>query len=705
MMKAFILALLLGVGFLPASGSKAAPSPRQLLEVQDLSSPALSPDGRFVAFRQEAASVERNTYGSAWYVLALDSPGAPTRVSDGGAPLRYDFGGVVSSPPIWSPDGRWIFYRAEFDGAVQIWRARTDGSLVERISADPANVETFALSPDGCELVYAVGAARAEIEAAETAEYDRGIRIDPTIAIGQGLFQSADIDGRLASVRMAGDWSDRGGLLARTPRRWKIVDLARGVTRDASPTDLQRLASVMTDTLHPPDKAGDAIASARSADRGDLAYGIAGGDGPKLWVLRNGKPALAPIACLDRACRNASIAAVAWRPGRDQVAFTTWDRDRGHAQSLRLWDLPSGAVHTIVEASGLLAGGRGSGLNESCAVGSAVAACVAAEADAPPRLERIDLETGTRQVLYAPNRALAATVGPPAQFLRWNDPSGRVFTGDFFPPAGAKTTPAPLFITYYSCSGYLRGGAGDEWPLASLAGAGVGALCINEPPSDPSRFDQLVRYQTALSGVSAAIRMLAAKGLADPSRVGMGGLSFGSEVTLWVAMRSNLLAAASVSSSAVTPTYYLFHGLQPQYRSVIKRLWGLGSPDDTPARWKLISPAFNADKIHAPLLLQMPEQEYLEALDYFMPLANSATPTDLYVFPNEPHQKVQPQHKLAAYERNLDWFRFWLQGYVDPDPRKAAQYDLWQAMRRRAAAAQRSPSAPATSTAGAARHP
>ena len=36
---------------------------------------------------------------------------------------------------------------------------------------------------------------------------------------------------------------------------------------------------------------------------------------------------------------------------------------------------------------------------------------------------------------------------------------------------------------------------------------------------------------------------------------------------------------------------------------------------------------------------------------------------DLYIFPHETHQKFQPRHKLAAYERNLDWFRFWLQGF------------------------------------------
>ncbi len=65
---------------------------------------------------------------------------------------------------------------------------------------------------------------------------------------------------------------------------------------------------------------------------------------------------------------------------------------------------------------------------------------------------------------------------------------------------------------------------------------------------------------------------------------------------------------------------------------------------------------------------------------YEIPLIR-AHRADLYVFPNEPHQKFQPKHKLAVYERNLDWFRFWLQGYEDPDPAKAAQYACWREMK------------------------
>lgn len=117
----------------------------------------------------------------------------------------------------------------------------------------------------------------------------------------------------------------------------------------------------------------------------------------------------------------------------------------------------------------------------------------------------------------------------------------------------------------------------------------------------------------------------------------------------------------------------------------LKALWGLGAPDETPARWQVISPTFHLDEIRAPILMQMPEQEYIDALDYAIPLIRRRQ-ADLYVFPNEPHQKFEPKHKLAAYERNLDWFRFWLQRYEDPDPGKAEQYKHWEEMRSARAA-------------------
>ena len=55
---------------------------------------------------------------------------------------------------------------------------------------------------------------------------------------------------------------------------------------------------------------------------------------------------------------------------------------------------------------------------------------------------------------------------------------------------------------------------------------------------------------------------------------------------------------------------------------------------------------------------------------------------EMFVLPDEPHVKWQPAHRLAMYERVIDWFAFWLQGERDCNAAKDEQYRRWTAMRR-----------------------
>jgi hypothetical protein len=126
--------------------------------------------------------------------------------------------------------------------------------------------------------------------------------------------------------------------------------------------------------------------------------------------------------------------------------------------------------------------------------------------------------------------------------------------------------------------------------------------------------------------------------------------------------------------------YLLGSNIGKPFLSLLRSNWQLGTPDETPAQWQKLSPELNLDRIHAPILMQFPEEEYMFDLNYAIPMMLSHR-ADLYVFPNEPHNKFQPKHKLAVYERNLDWFRFWLQGYEDPNPAKREQYIHWREMR------------------------
>lgn len=655
-----------------------AVSSRQLVEIADFSSPVVSPDGVHVAFRVSRASIERNTYDSTWYIQRMDGSSPPQRVSDGGVPLRGSAGIPVPATAVWSPDGHWIYYRARLNGRIDVWRASVDGAAAERVTGGGADVRDFALSDGGKVLKYSIGPTREEVAAAEQTEYDHGIHVDRSTPLGQPLFRSGYIDGRPTTQRL-GFMFNRVDLTADVPDRWKAIDLASGTVRDLAPSERPPAALAASDLAK---RVPHIWKLARDRKSGRIALLTRAGArtvwakiGLAMLPARDTSPL---VKCVAEACTGKRISRVQWRPGTNEVIFTVTPYDQGFAQSIYRWNVDTGAVHLVATSSGLF-GGEKRWEPGTCGVSPMALACVTANANRPPRLERVDLQTGMRQVLFDPNKTLAQDLTKiPTRLLRWTDAKGRTFTGQLYSAQRKGNKPPPLFITYYWCMGFARGGAGDEWPLATMAEQGISTLCINSP-SFSSSADK--RYGIGQSAVESAVHLLASEGRIDKSKVGMGGLSFGSEVTMWTLIHSKVIAAASMSSPTTSAMYYLLgRNIGKSFLSVLRSNWQLGAPDETPTQWQKISPTLNLGKIRAPVLMQFPEQEYMFALGYAIPMMLSHR-ADLYVFPNEPHNKFQPRHKLAVYERNLDWFRFWLQGYEDPNPDKAGQYRIWRGMK------------------------
>jgi hypothetical protein len=52
----------------------------------------------------------------------------------------------------------------------------------------------------------------------------------------------------------------------------------------------------------------------------------------------------------------------------------------------------------------------------------------------------------------------------------------------------------------------------------------------------------------------------------------------------------------------------------------------------------------------------------------------------MFVMPGEHHYKWQPAHRLAMYDRSLDWFNFWLKGQEPSDPARRADVSRWEAL-------------------------
>ncbi len=87
-------------------------------------------------------------------------------------------------------------------------------------------------------------------------------------------------------------------------------------------------------------------------------------------------------------------------------------------------------------------------------------------------------------------------------------------------------------------------------------------------------------------------------------------------------------------------------------------------------------------RIDVPVLDNDPDSEFLQDLALYTSLRDLGKPVELFIYPNELHRVNQPKHRYQIYERNLDWFRFWLKSEESRDPAKREQYQRWRRLRQ-----------------------
>ncbi len=635
--RAALLMALLAVA--PPAASQV--TPREIAETADISGLVASPDGEWLAYRIERPSTLTNRIDVDWYIVPADGSAPPRALGRTGEAWWDDAGVVAAGEGKWSPDSRHLVVRALVDDRIALWSSPVDGSGFELIAAGEGDIEAFAFGADGS-LVTSEGPARDRIARAEERERESGILVDGRTDLAQPLFRGALIRGRASSQRFSNDWFDRAPLLASEPRK----------TETRTPEGTERLATESEATLLAP------LAPSWLVVTSDLPMNLrAAVESRGTCKTKVGCPADAPH--------------LSWwlpRAGGDALVAL---RDADYRQTLLSWSAETRDLTLLASSPGQLSGGRFD--FDPCTAATDAVFCIEAAPDIPPRLVRIDW-SGQKRVIDSPNpypNPNPDRDGLLVETIAWQASGSRASGVLIRPKIPGRL---PLFVTYYNCAGYLRGGVGDEWPLRAMAAHGIAALCINAVPGEGGN----KRYARGTAAVEAAVKHLSDRGIVDAAWVGMGGLSFGSEVTMWTAMHSDILKAISIASVQMEPSYYWFNARpgRETFSETLRKTWNLGAPDETPDQWKTLSPALNIDRIKAPILMQFPEQEARLSIELVSRLA-IARMGETHIFPYAPHVKVEPRQKLAAYERNLDWFRYWLKGEKDPSAAKADQYRRW----------------------------
>jgi dipeptidyl aminopeptidase/acylaminoacyl peptidase len=114
---------------------------QEMLKIQRVADPQLSPDGRWVAYQITVPDVAANRNRTQVYLVP----------ASGGEPKQLTSGAASASTPRWSPDGR----RLAFVNGGQVWTMSPDGSDRKQLTNISTGAADPVWSPDGRMIAFA----------------------------------------------------------------------------------------------------------------------------------------------------------------------------------------------------------------------------------------------------------------------------------------------------------------------------------------------------------------------------------------------------------------------------------------------------------------------------------------------------------------------------------------------------------------------
>ena len=128
---------------LPAPAQKLPFTAEAMMSLRRISEPAISPDGRWVAFTVGTVDVAKNTTDrQIWIAPVLG--GSPRPITTEGRNTRAR----------WSPDSKRIAFLSTRSGTRQVWTMGPDGGDARQVTRIPTEADSHLWSPDGAHFVF-----------------------------------------------------------------------------------------------------------------------------------------------------------------------------------------------------------------------------------------------------------------------------------------------------------------------------------------------------------------------------------------------------------------------------------------------------------------------------------------------------------------------------------------------------------------------
>ncbi|MGH9456413.1 MAG: prolyl oligopeptidase family serine peptidase [Thermoanaerobaculia bacterium] len=646
-----------------------------MLAMERISEPAVSPDGASIAFTLRTTDLDANRGRTDVWMVRADGTGLRRMTADPAG----------DSSPQWSPDSKTIYFLSSRSGSSQVWKIAAGGGEAHQVTSLPLDVGGFLISPDASRFALSmeVFPGTTPEETVTRVEAERK-RASSGRIYDELLYRHWDtwLDGRRNHVFVVpvdgGDPIDvMKAMRVDTPSRpfggteeYAFTPDSKSVVFTARDAGREEAWSTNFDLwLAPADGSGAPVNLTDENDAWDTMPSFAPG-GRRLAYLAMRRPGyesdqfdIIIREWPDGAARNLtarwdrSPSAIVWSSDAKTIYTVA---DNVGQQSLFAIDVASGAVRTIVEE----------GYVTSPAVADGRIVYGYDTLKSPVELFSVSPAGGDVRRITAINREelAAARMGDYEQFS-FEGANGDTVHGYLVRPVDFD--PSKEYPVAFLVHGGPQGSFGNHfhyrWNPQAYAGAGYAAVMIDFHGSvgyglafkDAIRGDWGGKpLEDLQKGLAFALDRYS---FLDGDRIGALGASYGGYMINWMhGVWNEPFDAFVVHDGNLDERFAYF---------ATEELWfpewdHLGTPWENPEAYEKHNPILHVDEWRVPTLVIHGANDFrvveTEGMATFTALQRRGIPSRFLYFPDENHWVLKPANSIQWHETVIGWLDEWV---------------------------------------------
>ncbi len=658
-----------------------------MLKLSRIGEPALSPDGKIVAFTVQSVDVDANSKPKQIWAVPV-AGGTPVQITRDGNNDR----------PKWTPDSKRIIFTSTRGEGSQVWSMDPDGLSPKQITTIPTEASGHLLSPDGKKLVF-LSSVYPECETAATFD---------------AACNKARMDDEAKSKVKARSYTS---LLYRHWNQWQTKRRSHLFVSDIDGTNLKDLTPGKRDV--PPFSLGGPDDYSISQDSAEVAFvmnveadlatstnsdifvvSMGGGEAKRITGTNAGadlSPLYSPdgrwlayrsqeragfesdrwrLIVLERATGRTRdltegfdrpVDSITWSPDSARLFITTEDRGR---HTLQLIAVTGGGMRSIINGTSSLDDVQFSKDGKTLVY-------TEQSGSRPNEIYRASSGGGTPVALTHLNDEALSQYQLTALEEFWTEGAegSRVHSFVVKPPGFRSDTKYPVLFLIH---GGPQGAWGESWTWRWNAQvfAAAGFVVVMPNPRGSTGYGQKFTDEVsgdwggkAFNDIMAVVDSVAKQPYADADRFAAAGGSYGGYMVDWMLGHTDRFKA------------FVTHAGVYDLRSMVgetEELWFAqwefkGMPWSEPELYTKWSPSYFVSNFKTPTLVIHGEQDFRvpfgQGLQLFTALQLQKVPSKLLVYPDEGHWVQKPQNTVLWYHSFIDWVTEWTR----PKPPPPAQ--------------------------------